>query len=166
AESRGRDVLNLFCYTGAVSVHAALGGARSTTSVDLSKTYLDWARRNLALNGFDDNAHQLVRADCREWLQQGDTQYDLVFLDPPSFSNSKRMEGDFDVQRDHVALVEGCMARLRPGGRLYFSNNLRSFKLDAGIAEKYTVEDISAETIDFDFRRTPRIHRCWAIAKN
>lgn len=166
AESRGKDVLNLFCYTAAVSVHAALGGARSTTSIDLSNTYLDWARRNLALNGFDHPPHRLVRADCAEWLAAEAGEFDLVFLDPPSFSNSKRMEDDFDVQRDHATLVEQCMARLRPGGQLYFSNNLRSFKLDPALGEKFAVEDISAETIDFDFRRNPRIHRCWRIIQS
>ncbi len=166
AESRGREVLNLFCYTGAVSVHAALGGARSTTSVDLSKTYLDWARRNLALNGFEAPAHQLVRADCSEWLAQDRQSYDLIFLDPPSFSNSKRVEADFDVQRDHVALVEACLERLRPAGRLYFSNNLRSFKLAPELEAKHSPRDISAETIDVDFRRNPRIHRCWQFSRS
>ncbi len=164
AEAADKDVLNLFCYTGAVSVHAGLGGARSTTSVDLSRTYLDWARRNLDLNGLSGKAHQLVRADCRDWLDKGSERFDLIFLDPPSFSNSKRMEGDLDVQRDHAGLVRACLARLRPGGVLYFSNNLRSFRLDAELAEECSPRDISRETIDFDFRRSPRIHSCWQFS--
>ncbi len=165
-EARGRDFLNLFCYTASASVHAAVGGAETTTSVDLSNTYLDWGRRNLALNGFEGTAHQLVRADCRTWLEEGGEDFDLVLLDPPSFSNSKRMQGEFDVQRDHLSLLDACIARLRPGGVLYFSNNLRSFKLDPSLAGPGQCEDITPQTIDFDFRRTPRIHRCWRFEKN
>jgi 23S rRNA (guanine2445-N2)-methyltransferase / 23S rRNA (guanine2069-N7)-methyltransferase len=163
AEASGKDFLNLFCYTASASVHAAAGGARSTTGVDLSNTYLDWGRRNLALNGFEEPSHRLLRADCREWLERDSGLYDLMFVDPPSFSNSKRMEGHFDVQRDHVALLENCLERLRPGGALYFSNNLKGFRLDPVVAERWSVEDITPATIDFDFRRTPRIHRCWRI---
>ena len=166
AESGGKDFLNLFCYTATASVHAAAGGARSTTSVDLSNTYLDWGERNLALNGFTAPDHRLERADVRRWLEADQGEYDLILMDPPSFSNSKRMEGDFDVQRDHVDLVMACMARLRPGGVLYFSNNLRSFKLAPEVTKLEGCEDISAQTIDFDFRRTPRIHRCWRIPKS
>lgn len=165
AESRGKDFLNLFCYTASASVHAAAGGARSTTGVDLSNTYLDWGRRNLALNGFGEPRHRLLRADCRDWLREAGEDFDLIFVDPPSFSNSKRMEGHFDVQRDHVELLEACLARLRPGGTLYFSNNLRSFRLDAAFAERWAARDITRETIDFDFRRTPRIHQCWRIER-
>ena len=164
-EARGKDFLNLFCYTASASVHAASGGARSTTGVDLSNTYLDWGRRNLALNGFGEPEHRLVRADCREWLREAADDYDLIFVDPPSFSNSKRMQGHFDVQRDHVELLEACLARLRPGGTLYFSNNLRSFRLDAGFAERWGARDITPETIDFDFRRRPRIHQCWRVER-
>lgn len=163
-EARGRDFLNLFCYTASASVHAAAGGARSTTGVDLSNTYLDWGRRNLSLNGFNEPAHRLLRADCREWLEAAQDTYDLIFVDPPSFSNSKRMEGHFDVQRDHVALLEACLARLRPGGTLYFSNNLKRFRMDPEFAERWSARDITADTIDFDFRRTPQIHCCWRIA--
>lgn len=164
-EARGRDFLNLFCYTASASVHAAAGGARSTTGVDLSNTYLDWGRRNLSLNSFDEPAHRLLRADCREWLEETDDMFDLVFVDPPSFSNSKRMEGHFDVQRDHVALLEACLARLRPGGTLYFSNNLKRFKMDEAFAGRWSAADITADTVDFDFRRTPQIHRCWKIVR-
>ena len=161
-ESAGKRVLNLFCYTASVTVHAAVGGARRTTSVDLSNTYLDWARRNLALNGLSD-LHQLVRADVMQWLAECREQYELIFIDPPTFSNSKRMDDVFDVQRDHVALLEMAMARLAPGGVLYFSNNFRRFKLDPQLEQQYQVEDISAQTIDRDFARNPKIHRTWCL---
>ena len=164
-EAKGKDFLNLFCYTASATVHAAAGGARSTTSVDLSKTYLDWARRNLALNGFSEPAHGLERADCREWLVQDTREYDLILLDPPSFSNSRRMSGSFDVQRDHPALLRLCLDRLRPGGVLYFSSNMKSFRLDENLSDSGLFEDISADTIDQDFRRNARIHRCWRYQK-
>jgi 23S rRNA (guanine2445-N2)-methyltransferase / 23S rRNA (guanine2069-N7)-methyltransferase len=166
AEAAGKDFLNLYCYTATASVHAAVNGANTTTSVDLSNTYLDWARKNFAANDLaPGEVHRFVRADARAWLQEEEGLYDLILLDPPSFSNSKRMEGNFDVQRDHVGLVELALARLREGGVLYFSNNLRSFKLDPGLAEIMEIEDISASTIDFDFRRKPKIHRCWRITQ-
>lgn len=159
-EAAGKRFLNLFCYTATATVHAARGGARSTTSVDLSKTYLDWARRNLSLNGFSDK-HRLEQANVMEWLQADRQEYDLVFIDPPTFSNSKRMEGVFDVQRDHVELIDLAMARLARGGVLYFSNNFRKFQLDEGLAARYQVEEISAQTLDADFARNPKIHRAW-----
>lgn len=159
-EATGKRFLNLFCYTATATVHAAKGGARSTTSVDLSKTYLDWARRNLALNGFSER-QRLAQGDVMAWLAEDRGEYDLIFIDPPTFSNSKRMEGVFDVQRDHVALLDLAMARLARGGTLYFSNNFRKFVLDEGLAVRYRVEEISAGTIDEDFRRNPRIHRAW-----
>ena len=159
-EAAGKRFLNLFCYTATATVHAAKGGARSTTSVDLSKTYLDWARRNLALNGFSER-QRLAQGDVMAWLAEDRGEYDLIFIDPPTFSNSKRMEGVFDVQRDHVALLDLAMARLARGGTLYFSNNFRKFVLDEGLAVRYRVEEISASTIDEDFRRNPRIHRAW-----
>ncbi|MFC3607078.1 bifunctional 23S rRNA (guanine(2069)-N(7))-methyltransferase RlmK/23S rRNA (guanine(2445)-N(2))-methyltransferase RlmL [Stutzerimonas tarimensis] len=161
-EADGKRFLNLFCYTATASVHAAKGGARSTTSVDLSRTYLDWARRNLALNGLSER-HQLVQSDVMEWLAQEQGIYDLIFMDPPTFSNSKRMEGVFDVQRDHVRLLDLAMARLAPGGTLYFSNNFRKFTLEPRLAERYEVEEISGQTLDEDFRRNGKIHRAWRI---
>ncbi|MBF8740216.1 bifunctional 23S rRNA (guanine(2069)-N(7))-methyltransferase RlmK/23S rRNA (guanine(2445)-N(2))-methyltransferase RlmL [Pseudomonas guariconensis] len=161
-EAAGKRFLNLFCYTATATVHAAKGGARSTTSVDLSKTYLDWARRNLALNGFSDR-HRLEQGDVMAWLEGNRDSYDLIFIDPPTFSNSKRMEGVFDVQRDHVQLLDLAMARLAPGGVLYFSNNFRKFQLDAGLVERYAVEEISAQTLDPDFARNNRIHKAWRI---
>ncbi|WP_217474458.1 bifunctional 23S rRNA (guanine(2069)-N(7))-methyltransferase RlmK/23S rRNA (guanine(2445)-N(2))-methyltransferase RlmL [Stutzerimonas stutzeri] len=161
-EAAGKRFLNLYCYTATATVHAAKGGARSTTSVDLSKTYLDWARRNLALNGLSDR-QRLEQADVMSWLEEDRGEYDLIFIDPPTFSNSKRMEGVFDVQRDHVALLDLAMARLAPGGTLYFSNNFRKFALDAGIVERYAVEEITSATLDEDFRRNSKIHRAWKL---
>ena len=161
-EAAGKRFLNLYCYTATASVHAAKGGARSTTSVDLSKTYLDWARRNLSLNGFSDK-NRLEQGDVMAWLDACREEYDLIFIDPPTFSNSKRMEGIFDVQRDHVQLLDLAMARLAPGGVLYFSNNFRKFVLDEHLAARYFVEEITASTIDPDFARNSKIHRAWKI---
>lgn len=161
---RGKRVLNLFAYTGSFSVYAAAGGARSTTSVDLSRTYLDWARRNMALNGFTGTQHEFVHADCLQWLAQAGPGYDLIVLDPPSFSNSARMEETLDVQRDHVELIRACMARLTPGGVLVFSNNLRGFRLDEEALSEWLVRDISRQTLPLDFKRRPNIHRCWDIS--
>ena len=163
-EAKGKAFLNLFAYTGAATVHAAAGGATSTTSVDMSRTYLDWAARNLEENGLSGAQHQLVQADCLQWLgQQDEPRYDLIFLDPPTFSNSKRMEATLDVQRDHQALIDAAMGLLRPGGILYFSTNARKFKLDAALTSRYVVKDITAATIPFDFKRRGNIHQCWAI---
>ncbi|MFG3451650.1 bifunctional 23S rRNA (guanine(2069)-N(7))-methyltransferase RlmK/23S rRNA (guanine(2445)-N(2))-methyltransferase RlmL [Stutzerimonas stutzeri] len=161
-EAAGKRFLNLYCYTATATVHAAKGGARSTTSVDLSKTYLDWARRNLALNGLSDR-QRLEQADVMAWLEEDREEYDLIFIDPPTFSNSKRMEGVFDVQRDHVALLDLAMARLASGGTLYFSNNFRKFAMDPSIAERYAVEEITGATLDEDFRRNSKIHRAWKL---
>ncbi|HKK04551.1 MAG TPA: bifunctional 23S rRNA (guanine(2069)-N(7))-methyltransferase RlmK/23S rRNA (guanine(2445)-N(2))-methyltransferase RlmL [Gammaproteobacteria bacterium] len=169
----GRRFVNLFAYTGAATVHAAAGGARATTSVDMSRTYLDWARRNLALNGFTGTEHELVQADCLYWLEQAAQdparRYDLIFLDPPSFSTSKRMEATLDVQRDHVALIAAAARLLEAGGDLIFSTNLRRFKLDALALERalpdVTIEDITRATLPPDFERNPRIHHCWRLRR-
>ena len=162
-EAAGKRFLNLFCYTATATVHAAKGGARSTTSVDLSKTYLDWARRNLSLNGYSDK-NRLEQGDVMAWLEADRGEYDLIFIDPPTFSNSKRMEGVFDIQRDHVQLLDLAMTRLAPGGVLYFSNNFRKFILDEGLAARYVVEEISDKTLDPDFARNPKIHRAWRLS--
>ena len=164
--SQGADFLNLFCYTGSATVYAAAGGARSSVSVDLSNTYLDWAHDNLALNGFGGCEHALQRADCLEWVasQEADgARFDLIFVDPPTFSNSKRMEGVLDVQRDHVGMIRRSLNLLRPAGRLVFSTNYTRFKLDAAALADLEVEDISARTIPRDFERNPHIHRCFVI---
>jgi 23S rRNA (guanine2445-N2)-methyltransferase / 23S rRNA (guanine2069-N7)-methyltransferase len=160
----GKDFLNLFCYTAAASVHAAIGGARTTTSVDLSQTYLEWARRNLELNGLAQAQHQLIRSDCLQWLQQPQqNRYDLIFMDPPTFSNSKRMEAVLDVQRDHVQLIEGAMGLLREDGLLIFSNNYRRFRIDREALAAFEIRDITAQTLDPDFKRNARIHSCFEI---
>jgi 23S rRNA (guanine2445-N2)-methyltransferase / 23S rRNA (guanine2069-N7)-methyltransferase len=164
--ARGARFLNLFAYTGSATVYAAAGGASATVSVDLSRTYLEWAQRNLALNGFSGAAHQYVQADARAWLQQaaGSTaRFDLIFIDPPTFSNSKRMEGVLDVARDHAALIDDCMRLLVPGGLLVFSTNAQRFRLDAALSERYVLHDVSAATLPPDFARNPRIHRCYEI---
>jgi 23S rRNA (guanine2445-N2)-methyltransferase / 23S rRNA (guanine2069-N7)-methyltransferase len=164
--ARGARFLNLFAYTGSATVYAAAGGASATVSVDLSRTYLEWAQRNLALNGFSGAAHQYVQADARAWLQQaaGSTaRFDLIFIDPPTFSNSKRMEGVLDVARDHAALIDDCMRLLAPGGLLVFSTNAQRFRLDAALSERYVLHDVSAATLPPDFARNPRIHRCYEI---
>jgi len=162
-EARGKDFLNLFCYTGTATVHAALGGARSSTSVDMSNTYLDWLRKNLAHNGLGESAHRQVRANCLQWLHEERGEFDLILLDPPSFSNSKGMDGSFDVQRDHPKLVRAAMGRLRAEGRLYFSNNLRGFRMDPALQQEFECVDITAQTLDPDFQRNRRIHCCWQI---
>ena len=164
AMSQGKDVLNLFSYTGSVSVHAALGKARSVTTVDMSKTYLDWAKENFRLNRLS-GAYEFIQADCTTWLQNHNKKYDLIFVDPPSFSNSKRMGSTWDVQRDHTALLRHAIGCLNPGGTILFSNNLRQFKLDQPSLSQLgvTVTNISAETLPEDFQRNPKIHHCWIM---
>jgi 23S rRNA (guanine2445-N2)-methyltransferase / 23S rRNA (guanine2069-N7)-methyltransferase len=162
-EAKDGRFLNLFAYTGAATVHAAVGGAAQTTSIDLSATYLQWCSDNLRLNGLGGGQHRLAQADVLQWLLADRGEYDLIFCDPPTFSNSARAD-DFDVQRDHVRLLHAAMARLSFGGTLYFSNNYRRFKLDeATLGTFAVVDDISAETIPADFSRNPRIHRTWRL---
>ena len=160
----GKDVLNLFAYTGSVSVHAAIGGARSVTTVDMSKTYLQWAKDNFTLNKLK-GAYAFEQADCLQWLKACRRKYDLIFIDPPSFSNSKRMQDSWDVQRDHLAMLSDAVKALNPGGTIVFSNNLRNFKLDsAGLqALNLTIENISQQTLPEDFKRNPKIHNCWVL---
>lgn len=162
-EARGGDFLNLFSYTGSATIHAAMGGARSTTSVDMSNTYLEWMRKNLAQNGLAETRHHLVRDDVRAWLAREGNSFDLVLLDPPSFSNSKRVEDSFDLQRDHVELIRASMRRLRSSGVLYFSNNKRKFQLDPVVADEFCCQDITAQTLDADFRRGRKPHVCFRI---
>ena len=166
-EARGKHFLNLYSYTSTASLHAALGGAASTTSVDLSNTYLNWSKENFVLNGLTvdhaDEQHQFFASDCFEWLKEGHEQYDLIFIDPPTFSNSKKFYGTFDVQRDHVSLIKRAMNRLTTGGTLYFSNNYRGFEMDEEIEAMFDVQEISHETIGQDFKRNTKIHRAWKI---
>lgn len=164
AEAADKRVLNLFAYTGTVSVAAAHGGAKQVMTVDLSKTYLEWARANMERNGFTGIRYEYEQADCMQWLRKRrDRKFDLIFLDPPSFSNSKRMSEVLDVQRDHVLLITRASELLAPGGTLYFSTNLRTFTLDTSHLEELEIVDISAETIDPDFERNPKIHRVYRI---
>ncbi|WP_114416210.1 bifunctional 23S rRNA (guanine(2069)-N(7))-methyltransferase RlmK/23S rRNA (guanine(2445)-N(2))-methyltransferase RlmL [Marinospirillum perlucidum] len=164
-EAQGKRFLNLFCYTGAATLQAALGGGRRTTSVDLSKTYLGWLEKNLKENKINPRAHQVIQADCRDWLKQDREVYDLIFMDPPTFSNSKRMQGTLDIQRDQVELVDLAMQRLSSEGLLIFSNNLRGFKISPELEERYEIKDITRQTLDPDFERNPRIHQCFEIRK-
>ena len=166
-EAKGKTFLNLFAYTGTVSVHAALGGAISTTTIDMSNTYLDWAKNNFNLNDLSGD-NKIIRADCSVWLAEeakksGTTHYDLIFLDPPTFSNSKRMDDAFDIQADHIDLIKNALALLNPKGTLYFSTNFRRFKLDEQALSESIIENISAYTVPADFSRSPKIHYCWKI---
>ncbi len=165
--AKGKRFLNLFCYTATASVQAAMGGASWTDSVDLSPTYLAWAKKNLAANGLSETRHRMIQADCREWIQQqletSDIRYQLILLDPPTFSNSKKMEGTLDIQRDHVELLRDTMRLLTPDGLLIFSNNQRKFKLDSQLDEEFAVEDKTAWSLDKDFQRAKTIHQCWFV---
>jgi 23S rRNA (guanine2445-N2)-methyltransferase / 23S rRNA (guanine2069-N7)-methyltransferase len=166
--ARGKRFLNLFAYTGTATVYAAGGGASASTTVDMSRTYLDWAKRNLALNDLAGPQHGFVQADCLAWLQeqQGkERRWDLIFIDPPTHSRSKRMSGDFDVQRDHVKLLEEAAGLLAPGGTIVFSNNYTRFKLDAESLSSFEIEDITARTLPKDFERNPRIHSCFMLRR-
>ena len=164
--AKNKDFLNLFSYTCTASVHAAVGGARSTTSVDMSQTYLNWGRKNLTLNGLNEQNHEFVQADCLKWLETAQTEkdrYDIIFMDPPSFSNSKRMDDVLDVQRDHVQLIELAMGLLRPGGTLIFSNNFRRFKMERDALKQFNIDDVTQESLPDDFKRNTKIHQCYKI---
>jgi len=163
---RGKRFLNLFCYTATATVHAALAGAKESVSVDMSHTYLKWAEKNFLANNISTTKHKLEQGDCFKWLRNCREGFDVIMLDPPSFSNSKRMDDVLDVQRDHVQMIERCMELLSPGGTLVFSNNLRSFKLDKEALARFDIDNISAKTLDPDFKRNPRIHQCWLIRQS
>ncbi|MCY9852862.1 bifunctional 23S rRNA (guanine(2069)-N(7))-methyltransferase RlmK/23S rRNA (guanine(2445)-N(2))-methyltransferase RlmL [Vibrio mediterranei] len=160
-----KDFLNLFAYTGSATVHAALGSAKSTTTVDMSNTYLEWAKENMKLNSQVGRQHQYIQADCLQWLEKANGSYDLIFIDPPTFSNSKRMEQSFDVQRDHVTLMTNLKRLLREEGTIVFSNNKRHFKMDLKALEELGLkaENISDKTLPLDFARNKHIHNCWVI---
>ncbi|MDB4775762.1 MAG: SAM-dependent methyltransferase [Proteobacteria bacterium TMED72] len=167
----GKRVLNLFAYTGAFSVHARAGGADATTTVDMSRTYLDWYERNLALNGHTlEPRHRVVQADCLQWLEAGpqdeDDRYDIVVCDPPTFSNSKRMKaGSFSIDRDHPALLRNLARFVAPKGEIFFSTNSRSFELSSdAVPANYGCREISNRSVPEDFRNQ-RIHRCWRLAE-
>lgn len=164
-EAAGKRFLNLFAYTGSFTVYAAAGGAASSTTVDLSNTYLNWAQKNLAVNALTGEQHEFIRADILTWLQEAarlGRAFDLIVMDPPSFSNSKKMQSILDVQRDHAALIRGAMRLLAPAGVLYFSNNRRGFKLDAALRDDFVIEDLSHFSVPEDFRNK-KIHQCFQI---
>lgn len=166
-QAQGKRVLNLFAYTGSASVHAAIGGAASVTTVDMSNTYLDWAKRNFMLNGLTGKQYQFEQADCLQWLARSRNLFDLIFVDPPTFSNSKRMEDSWDVQRDHVKLLNLLISKMAPGAKVIFSNNKRRFKLDYQALQDagWTIKDISAATLPEDFKRNPHIHVCFELTR-
>ena len=166
--AQGKDFLNLFAYTGSATVHAALGKAKSTTTVDMSNTYLNWAEQNLLLNDIEGKQHKLIQADCLQWLEKCDRQFDLIFVDPPTFSNSKRMEDSWDVQRDHIKLMTNLKRILRPNGTIVFSNNKRGFKMDFAKLEELGLSavEISHKTLPLDFERNKQIHNCWLLQKD
>ena len=166
--AQGKDFLNLFAYTGSATVHAALGKAKSTTTVDMSNTYLNWAEQNLLLNDIEGKQHKLIQADCLQWLEKCDRQFDLIFVDPPTFSNSKRMEDSWDVQRDHIKLMTNLKRILRSNGTIVFSNNKRGFKMDFAKLEELGLSavEISHKTLPLDFERNKQIHNCWLLQKD
>jgi len=162
----GKRVLNLFAYTGSFSVYAAAGGSGEITTVDMSNTYIEWAVRNFKENMLDPNKHRFIRADVLAFLKDEKEQvpYDLVMLDPPTFSNSKKMEGVFDVQRDYPGLIADTLAVMNPNGILYFSTNARKFKLAEEEIHASRIINITNQTIPADFRNK-KIHQCWKIIK-
>ncbi len=160
----GKALLNLFCYTASFSVQAALGGARRSISVDLSGNYLEWAERNFNRNRLGP-AHICQRADVMDWLGQEPSElFDLVVCDPPTFSNSKRMESHFDVQSRQLELIDGCFHHLKAGGELFFSTNFRKFQLDPRLLARYRFEELTPDSIPPDFRDR-KIHRCWRVTR-
>ena len=165
-EATGKKFLNLFSYTGAFSVMAALGGATHVTSVDLSSTYQEWARKNFEHNKISLKEHNFIVDSALDYLGKAVNKFDLILLDPPTFSNSKKMTDDFEVEKDQLFLIKNCLRLLNPGGTLYFSNNKRKFKLDPEILSIANVQDITPRTIPMDFR-DQKIHHCFKItAKN
>lgn len=166
--AQGRTFLNLFAYTGSFTVYAAAGGAQHTVTVDMSNTYQDWSRRNLGLNGLNDPyRHTLVQADVLTYLDEmraAQRRFELIVLDPPSFSNSKRMQASFDIQRDQLQLLRSTLALLAPAGELFFSTNRKGFKLDPALLEEAQIHELTPRTIPEDFQRhTP--HRCWILSR-
>ena len=160
--AEGKKVLNLFSYTGSISVAAAVGKALKVTSVDMSTTYQNWARKNFELNEIPVNAHNFITDSALEYLEKASQRFDIIVLDPPTFSNSKNMEEDFEVEKDQVFLVKHCLRMLAPDGVLYFSNNKRRFKIDPAILEMATVQDITPRTTPEDYKDT-KIHHCFKI---
>ncbi len=164
-QSKSKHFLNLFAYTGTASIFAALGGAASTTTVDMSAVYLDWAKSNFALNGISEHKHRFIQADCLTWLQEEEKRYDLIFLNPPTFSHSKRMQETLDIQRDHVDLIKKTLKLLTPEGQLIFATNKHQFKLNNDSFFGWKIEEISRKTLPKDFSRSAADHFCWIIGR-
>ena len=178
-QAKDKNFLNLFCYTATASIYAIKGGARSAVNVDISQTYLNWAKNNFTLNNISKDKYELIQQDCFTWLneqvrllQRKTTakakKYDLIYLDPPTFSNSKRMLNTLDIQKDHKEIIDLCMQLLTMDGILYFSNHLKTFKLNQELLDSYKVTDITSQTIDKDFIRhitknIGTLHHCWKI---
>lgn len=166
-KSAGKSLLNLFCYTATATAEAVVRGCKTSLSVDMSKTYLYWAEHNQMHNDIDDRKHHLKQADVLAWLKEQsekpEKKFDVIFMDPPSFSTSKRMEGTLDIQRDHGSLVRQAMSLLNEGGELVFSTNLRKFKLDDLLKEQFAVQDVTQETMPKDFQRNSKIHQVWVL---
>ncbi|MFD2166693.1 bifunctional 23S rRNA (guanine(2069)-N(7))-methyltransferase RlmK/23S rRNA (guanine(2445)-N(2))-methyltransferase RlmL [Thalassotalea euphylliae] len=165
--AKGKTFLNLFAYTGSVSVHAALHGADSVTTVDMSKTYLTWAEENFALNKLQSHKYEFIQADCLSWLKDNGRKFSFIFIDPPTFSNSKRMDDTFDVQRDHVDMLTDAYNALEQGGQIMFTNNKRNFKMDLDAMKGlgFSVENLTERTRDKDFARNKHIHNSWLLTK-
>ncbi|WP_395375650.1 bifunctional 23S rRNA (guanine(2069)-N(7))-methyltransferase RlmK/23S rRNA (guanine(2445)-N(2))-methyltransferase RlmL [Marinicella sp. W31] len=164
--SKGKTVLNLFAYTGSIGVAAAIGGAQQTINVDTSKTYLKWAEDNYRLNQIGSSRYQMIRADGMEHVQNSEGSFDIIVVDPPTFSNSHSRTRDWDVQRDHTELLTACARLLKPDGVLFFSNNYRKFSLDENLQKQFTIKDISRESLDMDFRSSQKIHWCYEMQLN
>ena len=165
-KSKGKNVLNLFAYTGSASVHAAIGGAKSVTTIDMSNTYISWAKENFALNGLSGKQYDFIQADCLQWIKENSHQkFDLIFIDPPTFSNSKRMEDSWDVQRDHADMLGGLIKLLSPNGELIFSNNKRKFKMDIEALNQAGIDvtNIDHLCLPLDYKRNPHIHNVWLL---
>lgn len=160
----GKSFLNLFCYTGSASVQAALGGATSTLSIDLSNTYLDWARRNFLLNKIGGKTHRLKKADCIDYLSSKYEKFDLIFLDPPTFSNSKSSSNVLDIQKDHSSLICNAMNKLEKDGVLIFSTNKLNFKLDSESLKRFEIRDYTRSSLGKDFQRQKKIHQTWLLS--
>lgn len=162
-EAKDKKLLNLFCYTSSVSVQAALGGAKETLSVDMSNTYLEWSARNFALNGINRTKHRLQRADALDYLVNDKEKFDVIFLDPPSFSNSKKMQDAFDIQQDHIGLIAAAMSKLNPSGKLYFSTNKKKFKFDPELLQETQAQEITHLSVPKDFAG-PLPHKSYQIS--
>jgi len=163
SEVKTKRFLNLYSYTSSATVYAAKAGAESSVSVDMSNSYLNWSRHNFELNNINLSSHQLVRADCTEWLKHSHDMFDCILLDPPSFSNSKKMDHTLDISRDHAELIGLAMARLAENGSLYFSTNKRGFSLDRSVSDSFAAQEITRDTLGPDFERGRPAHKCWLI---